>query len=127
MMLSRDQLLAPRTPPRETVSVPELEPGGVLLLQGLTLAGRDEWESSVVQQRGKNVEVNRANIRARLIVRCIVDDSGKRVLTDDDAPLIGYWPGDVGERVFTVCQRLSGLGTEDVEQLAGNSERGQPA
>lgn len=125
-LLTRDQLLAPRTPPQERVPVPELEPAGVLLVQGLMLAGRDEYEAAVFRSNGKNLEFNSKNARAQLIVRCVVDEKGNRILKDEDAEQVGRWPPDVGVRVFAVCQRLSGLGTADVEELAGNSGSGQP-
>lgn len=121
MLLTREQLLATIPPPREVVAVPELGSDGVLLVQGLTLAGRDEWEHAVFRDNGKSIELNQENLRARLIVRCVVDEAGTRLLQDADADLVGRWPPEVGLRVFAVCQRLSALGPKDVEELAGNS------
>lgn len=115
--LSRDQLLAAQALPYEDVEIAEL---GRVRVQGLSLAQRDEYESAVVENRGRNVAVNRENIRAKLIVRCLVNGNGERLLKDDDVALVGALAAKTLDRVFAVCQKLSGLSPDDLEVLAGN-------
>lgn len=119
MSLTRDQILAVDDLPRETVAVPEW--GGELIIRGLTGRERDAYEQSLIRGRGV---VDYDNARAKLLVRCIIDESGERVFTEDDADALGRKAGAVLDRLFSVAARLSGLGPGDVEELMGNSGRG---
>lgn len=124
MPLSREQFLSAAVLPIEEVDVPAL--GGKVRVRGLTLAQRDEYEASVIDSRGKRISLNRENLRAKLIVRCVIDANGDRLFKDEDAPAVGHLPAAALEPLFEASQRLSGLSPSDVEDLAGNSERGQP-
>jgi len=117
-MLSKDQILKAQDCKTETVAVPEW--GGDVLVRGLTGRERDAFEDESIVRRGKHVEQNLKNVRARLCVRCIVDDQGNRVFDDKDADALGAKSGAALARIFDAAQRLSGLSAEDVEELAGN-------
>jgi hypothetical protein len=117
-MLTREQILQKRDLPREAVSVPEW--GGEVVVRALTGAERDAFEQSTIEQRGKSVKTNLANIRAKLCARCIVGDDGKRLLSDADVEALGEQSGAALDRVFTVARKLSGMSEEDVEELAKN-------
>lgn len=120
VLLDREQLLAGiqrLPPPREEVDVPGV---GVVLVRGLTLRERDGYEAAMLLQRGKNVKLNQENIRAKLLVMCVINAAGEQVFKEDDATALGGLPALVLEPVFQVAQRLSGLSSEDVEELAGN-------
>lgn len=105
---------------REEVSVPEWN--GVVLVQGMTGAQRDEFEEACLQGKGQNRQVNLRNLRAKLVVRSVVDGAGNRIFSDDDAAKLGNKSAAALSRVFEVAQRLSGITKEDVEELAKNSE-----
>ena len=123
-LLTREQILGADDLPTETVEVPEW--GGAVRVRGLTGAERDALESSMISQHGKDVQIKLANLRAKLVVRSIVDVTGARVFSDDgDVMALGRKSALALQRVFEVAQRLSGLTAADVEELTKNSESGQ--
>lgn len=123
--LTREQLLAatPAMPFRD-IEVKAL--GGLVRVQGMTLGEKDAYEKWVVDSNGKRPKLNRELLRAKLIVRSLVDESGARLLKDEDIGLVGRWPAEEIEGVFAVCQELSALSEKDEEDLAKNSARSQP-
>jgi uncharacterized protein YnzC (UPF0291/DUF896 family) len=118
--LNREAIFAVSDIKTEDVFVPEW--GGAVKVKGLTARERDEYETSIVQSRGKNVEINRRNIRAKLVVMTVVDDAGNRLFGDTDLKALGEKSAAAIDRLFGVAQRLSGLTAEDEEDLAKNSE-----
>jgi len=105
----------------EDVEVPELKE--TLRLRELTGTERARYEGEIVGDGNKR---NFENVRAGMVARSIVDpDTGERVFHDSDIPVIGQWPASVLDRLFTVCQRLSSLRNEDLEDLRKNSEDDQ--
>jgi len=119
-LITREQLLSATTIPQERIDVPEL--GGVVNVRGMTGRERDAWEASLMTGRGRRREVNTDNLRAKLVVKCLVDEQGQRVFRDEDADLVGNIRVDVISRIFNVAQRLSGITDEDVEELGKPSE-----
>lgn len=128
MLLTRDALLAAaadkRTIEREKVYIKEL--GGVLIVQAMTGAERDRWERSIVTNaKGKRgIEINTENIRARLAVKCLVDEAGVRLFKDEDAEALGALSAAVLGRVYNVAQRLNGLSDGDIDELKKSSAEG---
>jgi hypothetical protein len=114
-LLSKDALLKGTALPRETVYLKEL--GGEVIIQGMTGKQRDEWESSLVKQRRNRRELDTRNVRARLVARCLVNDDGSRMFSDDEADQLGDIRVDVLGHLFEVAQRLSGVSDEDVDEL----------
>jgi len=115
-ILSRDDILKAEDIKVELVEVPEW--GGSVHVKGMTGAERDQFESSIVQQRGKNHSVNMVNIRAKLASQTVCDESGKRLFTDADVKALGAKSAVALQRVFDIAQRLSGITSEDVDELA---------
>lgn len=112
--------------PREFAAVPEfpqLEGGGFWLL-GLSGVQRDAWERSLLVGRGRHRDINTDNVRARLVVRCLVagEHDDTRIFTDADAAVVGTWRADVLCRLYDTAQRLSGVRDEDVDELKKFSE-----
>jgi hypothetical protein len=114
-LLSRDALLQAKALPRERVYIKEL--GGEVIIQGMTGKQRDEWESSLVKQRRNRRELDTRNVRARLVARCMVNDDGSRMFSDEEADQLGDIRVDVLGHLFEVAQRLSGVTDEDVDEL----------
>lgn len=110
--------------PVEVVPVPEWNCS--VRVRGMTGVERDAWEATLAKERadGKR-EINHENLRARLLVRCIVRKDGRRVYTDSQTEDLGNRSGAVLARLFEVASRLSGLGKKDVEELAGKSGAAQ--
>jgi hypothetical protein len=119
-LLSRDAILHADDIEYEDVDVPEWN--GAVRVRALTGTERDAYEASMSQQRGKNYVRNLANIRAKLVVKTVVDEQGERVFSDQDANALGKKSASALDRIFEVAARLSRLSDEDVEELAGKSD-----
>jgi hypothetical protein len=119
MSINKQAILDAQDLKTEPVDVPEW--GGTVYVRTMTGAERDLFESTLMKGEGKNRKVDSANIRARLSCLCLVDESGERLFSDDEAERLGKKSADVLDRVFSVAQRLNGLSEKDVEELAKNS------
>jgi len=117
MILSAEEIRAARDLPVEEVDVPEW--GGPVLVRGLTGRARDRYEESMLKAEGG---MSYDNVRAKLVVRCLVDKDGKRLFEDSDVEWLGEKSATALSRVFDVASRLSGLSKADVETLAKNSD-----
>jgi hypothetical protein len=119
--LTRDQILSIQDIEIEEVEVPEW--GGAVYVRGMSGTERDQFEGSIVTQRGKSTAVNMANIRAKLAAVSICDADGKRLFTERDAKALGEKSAAALQRIFEVARRLSGIGDEDIEELAEGLEK----
>ena len=121
-VLDREAILGADDLATESLDVPEW--GGVVQVRELTSEERDAYEASCLEGSGSNQRVRLDNIRAKLVVRSLVDEDGNRVFTDADAGALGKKSAAAMDRIFAVAQRLSKITAEDVEELAKNSESG---
>ena len=111
--LSKESILTATDLPTEEVEVPEW--GGSVLVRGMTGRERDEFEASMVGQRGGQEYRDYGNLRAKAVVKCVVGDDGERLFTDQDASALGEKSFAALERVYDVIARLSGLREADVQ------------
>ena len=90
----------------------EIKGVGTVTLRGLNAGERDRWEQYIHSTRDEKRGV--INFRASLVCRTILDEGGARAYTDSTADLdeISTLPAAVVDKLFTVSQRLSGLGAE---------------
>lgn len=118
----RDDILQSEDLPREEVAVEEWKCGRVWV-RVLTGAERDAHEVSLVKvsKDGKDRQPQLDNVRARLLVKCLVDQDGKRVFEDADAAALGAKSGVVLDRLYDVALRVSKMRKEDDEELEKNS------
>lgn len=117
--LSRDAILGTDDLKKQLVKVPEW--GGEVYVRCMTGTERDTFESEAYTVKGKNVEINRENFRARLLVRVIVDEKNERLFSDKDIASLGAKSGKCLDRLFSVAMTINGLSREDVEDLTKNS------
>lgn len=134
-LLNRDAILAADDREYEDVECPEW--GGTVRVRAMSGTERDSYEASCVQERpvydgrGRPVkgqyEFRRTldNVRAKLVVRCVVNEDGSRMFEDGDAFALGEKSAAALDRVFDVAARLSRISDSDIEELAGNSGAGQ--
>jgi hypothetical protein len=115
-ILTRDEILAALDVEKELVSVPEW--GGDIYIKGMTGAERDKFEASIISRNGKDATVNMLNIRAKLASLTICDEGGKRLFTEADVMALSQKSAVALQRVFKVAQRLSGIGDDEVKELA---------
>lgn len=125
MALSRDAILGVNDLQVEKVFVPEW--GDEVIIRGLTGEELDAYQGSRRQIRNAGtaqaeVVFIQDNARAGLLVKCIVDENGDRIFTDQDTGLLGMKNGKVLDRLYDVATRLSGMSDDEAEEIEGNSE-----
>ena len=108
--------------PKEKIDCPEL--GGYVWVRGMTGTERDEFERSNYTMKRGRIEPNLENVRARLAVRCLIDDQGVRLFGNEDAKALGQLRADTLSKIYAVAQRLSNVTDEDLEELKKLSESG---
>jgi hypothetical protein len=123
MLLTKEAILAAKDIETRDVEIPEW--GGKVRVRALTGTERDKFEQDTVKRKGKDVETNLQNIRARLVVLATVDEQGNRLFGYHDIEALGKKSAKPLDRLFTVAMELSGIRDEDVEELAKNSESDQ--
>ena len=120
-LLTRDQILGADDLPSEEVEVPEW--GGSVKIRTMTGSERDAFEASLLGTGSKKDKQKvMLDIRAKFASLVIVDKDNKRLFTAKDIKDLGSKSASALDRVLTVGQRLNGLSSDDVEELAGNSE-----
>lgn len=118
MALTREQILQVEDLEREEVEVPEW--GGSVIVRAMTAEERDAFEQSMIERKGKKVDVNLKNARARLVALTVVDEEGNRLFTDADIAALGRKSSAPITRISDVARRLSGLDEEEIEEMVGN-------
>jgi len=117
-LLTRDQILNAQDLDSEDVAVPEW--GGTVRVRALSGAERDNFEASITERKGRKTRMNLANLRARLVQLCVVDQKGKSLFRRTDIDALGKKSAAALDRVFDVCRRLSGMTEEDIEEMTEN-------
>lgn len=119
--LTKDVLFKADDLPRERVDVPEWGEGAYVFVRPLTASERDSWEMYAIEMRGRwKSDSVFPGLRASLIVRCAVDDDGKRIFDDLDVDQLGDKSGKALDRLWEVATRLNGMTAQDVEDLKKN-------
>jgi hypothetical protein len=113
--LTRETILAAQDLPAKSVAVPEW--GGEVLVRSMTGAERDLYEQALMAARTANGKFNIANVRARLVAFCAVDEAGKRLFEDADIEALGAKSAAALDRVFAAAAALNGIGEKDVQAL----------
>jgi len=118
MHLTKEQIIA--ADDRKIVEIDCPEWGGIVRLRTLSGTERDAYEASLFQGEGADRKINIRNLRARLIVLCMVDSEGVRMFDDLDAELLGGKSGVALDPLFDECQKINGLGLRDIEAAREN-------
>jgi hypothetical protein len=112
--LKKDNILTVQDLPFEDVEVPEWK--GKVRIRTLTGEEIDAYHSSMFEIKGRELIQRRENFRAKLLIRCIVDEKGERVFADDDLKSLSKKSGLVINRLYNVASRLNAL-EEGVEAV----------
>ena len=107
-ILSKDAILAADDLPRETVIIPEW--GGEVLVRTMSGTDRDTFEASLLEKDGRM-----ENVRARLVALTLCDSQGDRLFDDSEIAALGRKSARALDRVFSVAQRLNGIGVDQVD------------
>lgn len=105
----------------ETVEIPEWG-GDVACVQSPMAIEKDAFEKSLssIRQMGRRMVAmpNLANVRARLVVRCLVDpETHERILGDDDVELVGQQNAKAVDRIVAVATRLGWMEDEGLAKI----------
>lgn len=122
-LLSRDQIreAAKAELPRKTLTLnfpPQLV--GDVIVRGMGGKELSIFNEGLFHGNGKKRRIVTTNIQARMAVRCVVDEKGIRMFTDEDAEWLGELRADALAVIFKEIQKLSGLGDDaDEDDEAG--------
>jgi len=119
-LLTRQDILSIRDIRAEVVSVPEW--GGDVKIKAMSGKERDAWESALFQISGKDVTMNKENLRAKLVALTAVDEANVRLFTEADIEALGAKSAAALDRVYQASQKLSGLTPDDIKELEKNLE-----
>jgi hypothetical protein len=125
-ILTRDEILNADDLRYESVYVDEW--GGTVIVKSLTGTERDEMEQSMLKDKGgknKKPDMDFGNLRSRLVALSVADKDGNKLFGIKDVEALGKKNAAALGKIFTIAQRLSGLGEKELELLEKNSESGQ--
>ena len=108
MLLDKNSILTATDLKREKVPCPEW--GGDVIIQELGAIDRDRLWPALLDAEGKNDPVN---IAGKVLVRCIVNEDGERLFSDDEADALGKKSTIVVNRLFKIAERLNTLAMQD--------------
>ena len=123
-LLSKDEIFGMDDIPMEEVVVPEWKNRKVLIC-GLTAAGKNAYQASLVEIKGTSRKVRMENATAKLLVRTIVNRQRQPIFTETDIERLGSKSAAALERLATVANRLSGMDEKENAELVKNSEAAQ--
>jgi hypothetical protein len=127
--LTKAQILAADDSAFEDVPVPEW--GGTVRVRRLSAAEKDAFEASLttIQQKGGAVvqKPNMVNVRAKLAVRCIVDESGERIFDEGEIADLGRKSGAALDRVIAAAKRLNRMSEADLAEMVQDLKNDPPA
>jgi hypothetical protein len=105
-------------PPREAVSWNDKQ----VWIAAMSGTDRDAFEAENLGLAALDENTGHlSNIRARLLVKCLVDESGERLFVDQDAVELGkVWCAPL-DKAFAVAKRINSLSQADMEELEKNS------
>ena len=124
-LLTKAQILAADKKKTEDVEVKEW--GGKVRLQELSAADRDLWESESFitetdDEGEQSARFNPKQARARLVVRCLVGDDGRRLFSDDEVASVGSLSASRVQKLFMAARRLNAISAGDIKELEKNSD-----
>lgn len=114
--LTRDQIFSQVDLVIEKVTLPAPYKGFVFV-KGMDGLAYDEYQDSILI-KGKDGQrtVDLKKSKAKLLVQCICDESGKLMFTEADIPLLCTKSNKFLEGLTKVAQRLNGMGEEAKEK-----------
>ncbi len=118
--LSKEAIFAADDILTEDVYIPEWN--GSVTVCGMTGAGKDAYEKSIVDIKGNKHTVNRDHLRAKLLIRTVVNEDMTPKFNESDIIKLGTKSASVLDRLCAVAQRLSGMTQEEAQELKKTSE-----
>jgi len=114
MVLSRDAILAVNDHKFKVIPIPEWS--GSVNIRTLTSAERDNLEAVFTSKEKNSLK----DIRAKIAVMCVVDDSGKNLFTEQDIVELSKKSSAPMTTIFNAVMELNKFTNSDLEDLQGN-------
>lgn len=121
-VVTKEMFLRSYKPPVEDVPLPEIGPGVVIRVRGMTTRERSDFERQFMSKSGERIPGRTQEMRERLLVWACVDENNVPLFSMSDIRAIGEQNSVVTERIVDVAQRLCGMGKINVEEIEKNSE-----
>jgi len=126
MGLSKEAILSASDLPRKTIRVPEW--GGNVTVRTMTGVQHDAWSQEWHEVRKNRGDLeNTTGFEAFLAIHTVVDEAGNPLFSANDLDALNAKSAKALSRVARVALRLSGIGADEIEDMAKNSESGQTA
>ena len=119
-----EQLFAGKGPQRRYKELNLPVRGCKVRIQSLTEWEVSEYQAVMVSSRGGATAYIRGRLvdaSRRLIVLCLVDGAGNRILNKSHVELLADWDAADATFLYTECAAFCGINREDIEDLAKNS------
>ena len=121
-LTTRGELLGLTKRRYKTIEIPELEL--TFRIHSLTAREKSEYETALLTKTGRSVSRERlTDASRRLMVLCLVDDNGDRLLEPADVGTLSQLDAIVASKIYDECQSHCGFGDDDIEEIVKNSER----
>jgi hypothetical protein len=117
-MLTREQLLGSFQRRYKTIDTPL----GEVRIQNLNEGEKSLWQDSNYGKDGRLVDNWLSKSRRRLVAACLVDEDGKRLLSNADADKLKEIDAGVVAMVADECSNHIGLPAAEAKELEKNSE-----
>lgn len=118
-ILTRDQILAASDLPiSEPIHVPEW--GGYVHVRSMTAGEKDDFELWAFEAAQKKVPDRNRQMRARMVIACVVDADGKHLFGPDDARLLAAKSNNAVSRVTDAISKHNLLDPKERRALAKN-------
>jgi len=117
-ILTREAILKAEDLKVETVACPEW--GGDVLVRSMRGVERDAFESSLFTGEGESRKFTATNVRAKLLVRSLVNEAGELLFNEADLSALGDRNAAPLDRLYDVAQRLSGISKTDLDGAVKN-------
>ena len=114
MALTADQIIAADDLGMLKVSVKEW--GGDVFIRVMTVGERDAYEREWIGKKETGID----NFRAKFLARCLCNESGDRLFTDDQVEALAKKSAKVVSRLFNKAIEHNAMNEKDVEELAKN-------
>ncbi len=120
-MSTKEEILAQEDLGFAEVTVPEWG-GKVVRLKAMSGAVRDQFELCVHQdaEAAKKEGRHARNVRARMAVFSIVDESGALMFTESDIPALGEKSAKALDRIYDATLALNKYSAADAEKIEKN-------
>lgn len=115
MILSAKDILEQDDLETITVDVPKWK--GSVIVREMRGEERDAWEQTLISKKTGNRIANVDNLRASLLVRCLVNEANEPLFKLSDIKALGQKSAGVLSDLFDVAAKLNGIGRTEQDEL----------